>query len=264
MDVKNLLWNVLHLLQILLTCQWLHVRHPFTQVQFKILYDGFCGSSSLTVYPMLGIVPCSQFCRVVIIKTWFWWRFCLLLEIPLLLLQWLIVSIFLNLGITIAEYYRDMGYNVSMMADSTSRWAEALREISGRLVIILHYFTFVYFVLGICLLCMLYSALYGRYIDIFACVPYCALWCFTILQKSHTAAFMHGMFLSIVKLKSKGWINGAYPCAMFICHPVLNWCTNCIIACRCIMETGNFFSPANIWYFSLSDLIYSYMMGNLG
>lgn len=38
------------------------------------------------------------------------------------------------LGITIAEYFRDMGYNVSMMADSTSRWAEALREISGRLV----------------------------------------------------------------------------------------------------------------------------------
>lgn len=38
-------------------------------------------------------------------------------------------------GITIAEYFRDMGYNVSMMADSTSRWAEALREISGRLVI---------------------------------------------------------------------------------------------------------------------------------
>eukprot|EP00276_Gloeochaete_wittrockiana_P007493 CAMPEP_0184643352 /NCGR_PEP_ID=MMETSP0308-20130426/187_1 /TAXON_ID=38269 /ORGANISM="Gloeochaete witrockiana, Strain SAG 46.84" /LENGTH=581 /DNA_ID=CAMNT_0027071231 /DNA_START=201 /DNA_END=1946 /DNA_ORIENTATION=+ len=36
-------------------------------------------------------------------------------------------------GITIAEYYRDMGYNISMMADSTSRWAEALREISGRL-----------------------------------------------------------------------------------------------------------------------------------
>ncbi|KAK9100376.1 hypothetical protein Scep_023806 [Stephania cephalantha] len=33
-------------------------------------------------------------------------------------------------GITIAEYFRDMGYNVSMMADSTSRWAEALREIS--------------------------------------------------------------------------------------------------------------------------------------
>ncbi|KAH9385535.1 V-type H+-transporting ATPase subunit A [Nematocida major] len=36
-------------------------------------------------------------------------------------------------GITIAEYYRDQGYNVAMMADSTSRWAEALREISGRL-----------------------------------------------------------------------------------------------------------------------------------
>lgn len=36
-------------------------------------------------------------------------------------------------GVTIAEYYRDMGYNVAMMADSTSRWAEALREISGRL-----------------------------------------------------------------------------------------------------------------------------------
>ncbi len=36
-------------------------------------------------------------------------------------------------GITLAEYFRDMGRNVSMMADSTSRWAEALREISGRL-----------------------------------------------------------------------------------------------------------------------------------
>ncbi len=36
-------------------------------------------------------------------------------------------------GITIAEYYRDMGYNVALMADSTSRWAEALREVSGRL-----------------------------------------------------------------------------------------------------------------------------------
>jgi len=36
-------------------------------------------------------------------------------------------------GVTIAEYYRDMGYNVALMADSTSRWAEALREISGRL-----------------------------------------------------------------------------------------------------------------------------------
>lgn len=36
-------------------------------------------------------------------------------------------------GITLSEYFRDMGSNVSMMADSTSRWAEALREISGRL-----------------------------------------------------------------------------------------------------------------------------------
>ncbi len=36
-------------------------------------------------------------------------------------------------GITIAEYYRDMGYDIALMADSTSRWAEALREISGRL-----------------------------------------------------------------------------------------------------------------------------------
>lgn len=36
-------------------------------------------------------------------------------------------------GVTIAEYFRDQGYNVAMMADSTSRWAEALREISGRL-----------------------------------------------------------------------------------------------------------------------------------
>lgn len=36
-------------------------------------------------------------------------------------------------GITLAEYYRDMGYNFAMMGDSTSRWAEALREISGRL-----------------------------------------------------------------------------------------------------------------------------------
>jgi len=36
-------------------------------------------------------------------------------------------------GITIAEYYRDMGYGVSLMADSTSRWAEAMREISSRL-----------------------------------------------------------------------------------------------------------------------------------
>ena len=36
-------------------------------------------------------------------------------------------------GVTMAEYYRDMGYHVAIMADSTSRWAEALREISGRL-----------------------------------------------------------------------------------------------------------------------------------
>jgi V-type H+-transporting ATPase subunit A len=36
-------------------------------------------------------------------------------------------------GITLAEYFRDQGVNVAMMADSTSRWAEALREISGRL-----------------------------------------------------------------------------------------------------------------------------------
>lgn len=37
------------------------------------------------------------------------------------------------IGITIAEYYRDMGYDVALMADSTSRWAEAIREIAGRL-----------------------------------------------------------------------------------------------------------------------------------
>lgn len=37
-------------------------------------------------------------------------------------------------GITVAEYFRDQGKDVAMMADSTSRWAEALREISGRLV----------------------------------------------------------------------------------------------------------------------------------
>ena len=35
-------------------------------------------------------------------------------------------------GLTLAEYYRDMGYDVAIMADSTSRWAEALRELSGR------------------------------------------------------------------------------------------------------------------------------------
>ncbi|MFW6117516.1 MAG: V-type ATP synthase subunit A [Thermoproteota archaeon] len=39
----------------------------------------------------------------------------------------------IHVGITLAEYYRDMGYDVAVMADSTSRWAEALREISGRL-----------------------------------------------------------------------------------------------------------------------------------
>lgn len=46
-----------------------------------------------------------------------------------------IITVFVygDLGITLSEYFRDMGYNVSMMADSTSRWAEALREISGRL-----------------------------------------------------------------------------------------------------------------------------------
>ena len=38
-------------------------------------------------------------------------------------------------GITIAEYFRDMGYSVALMADSTSRWAEALREMSGRLAV---------------------------------------------------------------------------------------------------------------------------------
>ncbi len=36
-------------------------------------------------------------------------------------------------GITIGEYFRDMGYSIALMADSTSRWAEALREMSGRL-----------------------------------------------------------------------------------------------------------------------------------
>mgnify|MGYP001792863079 CR=1 FL=1 len=43
------------------------------------------------------------------------------------------LAFFLFTGITLSEYFRDMSYNVSMMADSTSRWAEALREISGRL-----------------------------------------------------------------------------------------------------------------------------------
>jgi V/A-type H+/Na+-transporting ATPase subunit A len=36
-------------------------------------------------------------------------------------------------GVTLAEYYRDQGYHVAVMADSTSRWAEALRELSGRM-----------------------------------------------------------------------------------------------------------------------------------
>ena len=36
-------------------------------------------------------------------------------------------------GVTLAEYYRDQGYDVVMVADSTSRWAEALREVAGRL-----------------------------------------------------------------------------------------------------------------------------------
>ncbi len=43
------------------------------------------------------------------------------------------LCVHLSIGITLSEYFRDMGYNVAMMADSTSRWAEALREISGRL-----------------------------------------------------------------------------------------------------------------------------------
>ena len=44
-----------------------------------------------------------------------------------------LTSVSCSTGITLSEYFRDMGYHVSMMADSTSRWAEALREISGRL-----------------------------------------------------------------------------------------------------------------------------------
>lgn len=40
-------------------------------------------------------------------------------------------------GISLAEYFRDMGLNVSMMADSTSRWAEALREISGSIGVLM-------------------------------------------------------------------------------------------------------------------------------
>ena len=45
-----------------------------------------------------------------------------------------VLLFFVPLGITLSEYFRDMGYNVSMMADSTSRWAEALREISGKIL----------------------------------------------------------------------------------------------------------------------------------
>ena len=48
------------------------------------------------------------------------------------ILHHLVQTIFSIAGITLSEYFRDMGYNVSMMADSTSRWAEALREISGK------------------------------------------------------------------------------------------------------------------------------------
>lgn len=47
--------------------------------------------------------------------------------------SWKLIHFHFDSGITLSEYFRDMGYNVSMMADSTSRWAEALREISGRL-----------------------------------------------------------------------------------------------------------------------------------
>ena len=43
------------------------------------------------------------------------------------------IIIYIGCGLTLAEYYRDMGYDVAIMADSTSRWAEALRELSGRL-----------------------------------------------------------------------------------------------------------------------------------
>lgn len=49
------------------------------------------------------------------------------------MLSHFLLTIITSAGITLSEYFRDMGYNVSMMADSTSRWAEALREISGRL-----------------------------------------------------------------------------------------------------------------------------------
>jgi vacuolar-type H+-ATPase catalytic subunit A/Vma1 len=57
----------------------------------------------------------------------------------ILIESFLVIRIYLTkylsnlLGITLSEYFRDQGKNVAMMADSTSRWAEALREISGRL-----------------------------------------------------------------------------------------------------------------------------------
>ena len=47
--------------------------------------------------------------------------------------RWLAREASVYTGITIAAYFRDMGYDVSLMADSTSRWAEAMREISSRL-----------------------------------------------------------------------------------------------------------------------------------
>ena len=49
------------------------------------------------------------------------------------LAKWADADIVVYIGITIAEYFRDQGYDVALMADSTSRWAEAMREISGRL-----------------------------------------------------------------------------------------------------------------------------------
>uniref|UniRef100_A0A915JQF1 H(+)-transporting two-sector ATPase n=1 Tax=Romanomermis culicivorax TaxID=13658 RepID=A0A915JQF1_ROMCU len=52
---------------------------------------------------------------------------------PTFILVILVMFFYWRTGITLSEYFRDMGYNVAMMADSTSRWAEALREISGRL-----------------------------------------------------------------------------------------------------------------------------------
>ncbi len=68
-------------------------------------------------------------------------QICLSLLVKLLFIQvnitnkksTFVICLCLSIGITLSEYFRDMGYNVAMMADSTSRWAEALREISGRL-----------------------------------------------------------------------------------------------------------------------------------